>query len=143
MVTVIAVSVFGLRREVDQMMSALREAGRDGHESRGWVSRSDTDPGTGRDNREVLTGLESQWTRTVDGAHTGVTAGSQMWWIVAADDVDPLRSALIAVLDHHTSRRSDPRSRRSDPGSRRSDPGTVPADRVAWSLACHRYSAEH
>lgn len=119
-VAVISVSVFGLRDSVDQMIAALCSAGSD---------EQTTDPGTGHDNHATLVRLEDEWTQAITPAHHGETVGRTLWWVLHEDEVGRLRAAFESILTVHTSCGFDP--------------GTVPADRVAWSLTSHRYSAEY
>lgn len=115
-----AVSVFGLRDEVDQVISALCAASRD---------ERTTDPGTGCDTRATLVSLEYEWIQAITPAHHGETVGHTLWWVLHDDEVGPLQAAFESILTAHTSSGFDP--------------GKVPADCVAWSFTRHRYSAEH
>jgi hypothetical protein len=119
-VAVMVVSVFGLSGAVHEVVSALCAAGLD---------VLDEGAGTGSDDRSMLGELAAEWTSAVRPAHVGETDGTQLWWALDDDDIGPLRAAFEPILAAHTVCGREP--------------GTVPADCVAWTVACHRYTGEH
>ncbi|PND52925.1 hypothetical protein CQZ88_06220 [Rhodococcus sp. ENV425] len=81
------------------------------------------------DGREALIELEDQWLATVATEHENETVGRQVWWALDDEDIEPLRAALKPILAAHSVRDLSP--------------GSIPIDRVAWSIVCHRYVSEH
>ena len=110
--------VFGRCDVVAQVEMALRACGH---------ADLDFDPASDEDEGQELDMLAEEWTRLVAPSPDYETAGRQLWWTFDDDDLPLLRAAIERVLAEHT------------PDG--SAPGTVPADRAAWSLTIHRYTA--